>query len=239
MENRERKVMLHYWYVRMREGGKGSFFSATGIVSGHVRLRDTTQVHTSEIKRIEIDDKSGEAVIHTRNTIYHCPFEYLDFEHQEEYAELLPEYERIKEKYRGKRECPTIEPGKVLLVISNFDSYYFNSLYYRKSEKEVPSEFMASPHIGMFQDSFLVSAEKGEIDLRYFPHYGNIEFYTERTNGNLWFLENIGSAVLYAKTSCGIIRLEPGERKEVKAENTETEEPCLFGGDLYPPMFLI
>lgn len=74
--------------------------------------------------------------------------------------------------------------------------------------------------------------------MRYFPHYGNIEFYAERTNGKPCFLENIGSVVLYAKTSCGIIRLEPGERKEVKAENAETEEQFLFGGDLYPAVFL-
>lgn len=238
MEKKEQKTMLHYWHVRSREYGNGVYLSATGIVSGHERLRDTMQIHTSEIKRIVIDDATEEAVIHTRNTVYYCPLRYLDFEHQEEYAELLPEYERLKKAYQGKREYPAIEAGKVLLVLSNFDSYYFNSLYYKETEEEAPAEFMASPHIGTFQDSFLVSAEKGNIDLRYFPHYGNIEFYAECTNGKPWFLENIGSDVLYAKTSCGIIRLEPGERKEVKAENAETEEPFLFGGDLYPAVFL-
>lgn len=233
MENRGRKVMLHYWYVGMREDRTGAFFSVTGIVSGHERLSDATRIHTSEIQRIEIDDAAKEAIIHTRNTVYYCPLAYMDFEHQEEYAELLPEYERLKKAYQGKREYPVIEAGKVLFAISNFDPYYFNSLYYKETEEEAPSEFMASPHIGMFQDSFLVSAEKGNIDLRYFPHYGNIEFYAERTNGKPWFLENIGSAVLYARTSCGIIRLEPGERKEVKEENAEKEEPFLLGGDLF------
>lgn len=239
MENRERKVMLHYWHVRMRKYGEDAFLSATGIVSGHERLSDATRIHTSEIQSIEIDDAAKEAIIHTQNTVYYCPLAYLDFEHQEEYAELLPEYGRLKKAYQGKREYPVIEAGKVLFVISNFDSYYFNSLYYKETEEEAPSEFMASPHIGTFQDSFLVSAKKGNIDLRYFPHYGNIEFYEERTNGKPWFLENIGSAVLYAKTSSGTIRLEPGERKEVKEENAETEEPFLLGGDLYPPVFLI
>lgn len=239
MEQKKQRTMLHHWHVRMRKYQDISYLSAHGIVSGHERLMDTEEINTSEIKKIEIDDTAEEAVIHTRNTVYYCPLHYLDFEHQEEYAELLPEYERLKETYRGKREYPSIEPGKVLFVVSNFDPYYFNSLYYQETEAAPPSVFMAYPHIGTFQDSFLVSTENAEIDLRYFPHYGNIEFYAERTNGKPWFLENIGTVTLYARTSCGIIRLEPGERKEVKEENAEKKEPILFGGDLYPPMFLI
>lgn len=239
MEKKEQKTMLHYWHVGMRQYKDKSVLSAHGIVSGHERLMDTEEVNTSEIKKIEIDFEAGEAVIYTRNTVYYCPLTYLDFTHQEEYAELLPEYEKIKEIYKGKKECPSIEPGKVLFVLSNFDPYYFNSLYYKETEDALPSVFMAYPHIGTFQDSFLVSTEDVKIDLRYFPHYGNIEFYTERTAGKPWFLENIGSTVLYAKTSCGTIRLNPGDRKEVKEENAEAEEPMLLGGDLYPPVFLI
>ena len=239
MENKEQKVMLHYWHIRKKKYEGEEFIYAHGIVSGHERLSDTEEINTSEIKNIEIDDTAKEALIYTRNTIYHCPLEYLDFEHQEEYQELLPEYVHLKETYRGKREYPSIETGKVLLVLSNFDPYYFNSLYYKATEDDSPSVVRAFPHVGMFQDSFLVSAEGLKIDLRYFPHYENIEFYTEKTDGKPWFLENIGTGTLYARTSCGIIRLGPGERKEVKAENAEKKEPLLLGGDLYPPMFLI
>ena len=40
--------------------------------------------------------------------------------------------------------------------------------------------------------------------------------------------------VIYAGTSAGTIKLEPGDRKEVTKENAEAETPILPGGDLYP-----
>ena len=73
-----------------------------------------------------------------------------------------------------------------------------------------------------------------EIDLRYFPHYQNIEFYSEHTGGYPLYIENIGDVVIYARTSAGTIKLEPGDRKKVVKENEEVETPVLPGGDLYP-----
>ena len=60
------------------------------------------------------------------------------------------------------------------------------------------------------------------------------QFYTERTNDKSLFVENIGDIVLYVKASCGTIRLEPGDRKEVVEENCENDIHGLPGGDLYP-----
>ena len=72
------------------------------------------------------------------------------------------------------------------------------------------------------------------LEKRYIPHYQNIDFYSEDTDGCPWFIENIGDAVIYAKTSMGTIKLEPGDRKEVAEENAEVETPVLPAGDLYP-----
>ena len=96
----------------------------------------------------------------------------------------------------------------------------------------------AHPHVGMFKDSFLIFGQGAKIDLRYFPHFENIEFYAERTDGKPFFLENIGDIELYAKTSKGIIRLNPGERKLVSEENAQKDDPFLLGGDLYPAKFM-
>ena len=96
------------------------------------------------------------------------------------------------------------------------------------------SEYTGWPHVGNYQDSYLIEANGYRIDLRYFPHFQNIEFYRENTDGCPWFIENIGDTVLYAKTSAGTIKLEPGDRKEVSKENTEDEPPFLPRGDLYP-----
>ena len=72
------------------------------------------------------------------------------------------------------------------------------------------------------------------LQYRYFPHYQNIKFYAENTDARPLFIENIGDIALYAQTRCGLIRLESGERKEVKRENAEKEKLLLPGGDLYP-----
>lgn len=129
---------------------------------------------------------------------------------------------------------PTIEEDKVLLVLSNYDEFYFNSLYYKPSGAETNLEFFGSPHIGMFQDSFLIRCHDAKIDLRYFPHYQNIEFYMEQTEEHPLYVENIGDVTLYVRSSKGVIRLDPGDRKEVSEANAEEERPILPGGDLYP-----
>ena len=88
--------------------------------------------------------------------------------------------------------------------------------------------------MGTFQDSFLIGTKDQSVDLRYFPHFQNVEFYMLRTGGCPFFIENIGDVVLYASTNVGTIRLEPGDRKEVAEENAEEETPMLPNGDLYP-----
>ena len=94
------------------------------------------------------------------------------------------------------------------------------------------------PHIGMFQDSFLIRSEDSAIDIRYFPHFENIAFYSEDANGKPFYIENIGDCTLYARTSKGYIKLNPGERKEVREDNAEVEEPVLHMGDLYSALII-
>ena len=52
------------------------------------------------------------------------------------------------------------------------------------------------------------------------------------------YLQNIGDTVLYASTHCGMIRLEPGDRKEVTKENAEPDPPVLPDDDLYPAVIM-
>ena len=236
-EIKERRLMLHYWYIKEIQDGENSYLSGRGIVSGHDMLADSTPIHTSEIMKIEPDYEAEELVLYTKNSVYHCPLIYCNFHRQEKAPQLVPGFEQIKEKYQGKLTYPEIEPGKVLLVLSNFDEYYFNSLYYQPEGEDEPLEYDGYAHIGTFQDSYLINTEDYRIDLRYFPHYQNIQFYAEGTDGRPWYIENIGDITLYARTSAGVIRLEPGDRKEVTKENAEKDEPVLPSGDLYPAGF--
>ncbi len=231
-----RKLRLHFWYIDEQEYESGTHRIGHGIVTGHNRLPDSVYMHTSSVQAIHVDEEEGELVLTTMNSLYHCPLAYCRFKKQDNYPDIIPDYDSLKEKYKDTIEYPSIEPGKVLLVLSNFCEYYFHSLCYVPAESEdgKPVEYSARPHIGTFQDSYLVRARDYDIDLRYFPHFQNIEFYTTETDGCPLFIENIGDMVLYARTHAGTIKLGPGERKEVVKENAVSEEPVLPGGDLYP-----
>ena len=234
LSSKDRKVMLHNWYIEDHLSQRsGRYALAHGIVTGHTRLPDSIFIYTSKIRETYVNGE-GELVVMTMNTEYHCPLNSCDWERQDQYPDMILEYEKIKAEYKEKALRPSIEPGKVLLVLSNFCHYYFHSLYCIPEGAEQPCEYSGDAHIGMFQDSYLVEADHGRIDLRYFPHFQNIEFYSEHTQGMPLFLENVGDVVLYAKTSVGTIRLNPGERKEVTKENAESETPSLPNGDLYP-----
>lgn len=235
-----KKLQLHYWYVKEHEIHGKIYRLGHGIVTGHKRLEDATGLHTSPVEAIHIDEEAGELVLTTRNSVYHCPLAYCNFRKQDKYPDILPDYEYLKEKYQGAIEYPSIEPGKVLLVLANFCEYYFHSLYYVPSDSEDGKklEYSDGPHVGTFQDSYLINTHDYKIDLRYFPHYQNIEFYMEITDGCPWYIENIGDVVIYAQTSAGIIKLEPGDRKEVTEGNAEEEAPILPGGDLYPAVII-
>lgn len=226
----ERNLQLHYWFIKK----VGDGIVANGIVTGHKKLADATYIHTSAIQTFWIDE--DELVIKTYNSTYYCPLEYCRFDEQDLYSDVIPDYERIKAKYKDAIKYPSIEKGKVLLVLADFAKYYFHSLYYvpEDSADDTKIEYRSWPHVGTFQDSFLIRSAYGHIDLRYFPHFQNIEFYSEKTTNRPLYIENIGSSVLYAKTHAGTIKLDPGDRKEVIEENTEKENTILPDGDLYP-----
>lgn len=226
----ERKLQLHYWFIKK----VGDGLVCNGVVTGHKKLADATYIHTSAIQSFWID--GDELIIKTRNSTYHCPLEYCRFDEQDHYSDVIPDYEGIKAKYKDAMKYPSIEKGKVLLVLADFAKYYFHSLYYvpEDSTDDAKIEYRSWPHIGTFKDSFLIGSSDGRIDLRYFPHFRNIEFYSEMTANSPLYIENIGSTVLYAKTHAGTIKLDPGDRKEVTEKSAETEKVVLPDGDLYP-----
>ncbi len=238
MKSKERKLQLHFWYIEERVEEGGRYKIGHGIVTGHKRLSDTIAIHTSLVQNISFEEEHRELVVKTQHSIYYCPIEYCCFTKQDKYPEAIPDYESLKEQYKDKITYPSIEKGNVLLVLANFCDYYFHSLYFipMNSCDEKPVKAMGYPHIGDFQDSFLINGGRN-IDLRYFPHRKNVEFYTEYTDGCPWFIENIGDTTLYARTKVGVLKLDPGDRKEVIKENAEKAPPSLPDGDLYPALF--
>ena len=239
-QDNKRKTMLYYWYMEVVNCAGNEFTIMHGIVSGHKRLMDSTFINTSSIKSYTVNYDDSELVVQTENTVYHCPLAYCNFDQQDLVKNQIPDYEKIKREYKGKaeKELPTADVGEVLLVISNHNEYYFNSLYYRPEGADKKVKYSVFPHIGMFQDSFLIRSGEGNIDLRYFPHSQDIDFYAQDTDNKPFYIENIGDITLYCRTFSGLIKLDPGERKEVTKENAEKVSIDLPDNDLYPAVFI-
>ncbi len=232
----QQKIKLHYWYIDERDYGGKSYTIGHGVVTGHYRLTDSTDMHTSEVRAIYVDEEEKELILTTRNSVYHCPLAYCRFNKQDAFPDIIPGYEELKKKYQDSIEWPSIEAGNVLLVLADFCEYYFHSVYYvpEEAEEKIPLKYEGFAHVGSFQDSYLINIPEARMDLRYFPHYQNIEFYDMDTQGRPLYIENVGDSVLYVVTFVGTIRLAPGDRKLVSEENVEKETPMLPDGDLYP-----
>ncbi len=240
----DQPTMLHDWKIAPACGNNRVMW---GIVTGHIRLPDALYIHTSELQSYKIDHEAKELIAMTRNTKYHCPLTECDFEGQNENPAIFPEFEKIKAAYSKPETIPELEEDTVLLTISNSKRYFFHSMFFRPKGYESALQCKGQAHIGMFQDSFLIRKDfvikKEEnnndpsVDVRYFPHTGNIEFYELQINGMKLYVKNSGTAVLYVfggfTGKFGIIRIEPGETKEMCEENEETTPPLLPDGDLY------
>ncbi len=199
-----------------------------GIVTGHKRIADSVNMHTSAVQAISIDEEAEELIMTTRNSVYHCPLPYCRFKKQDEYPEVIPDFEKIKEKYEGKISCPSIEPGKVLLVLSNFCEFYFHSLYYvpKDSADGKKLKYRGIPHIGTFQDSFLIDTEGYPIALRYFPHFQNIEFYMQETDGCPLYIENVGDVVYFCRDRMWNDQAGTGRPQRGNKRKCGKESPC-------------
>lgn len=214
------KLMLHYWYICEVEDNGRKWICAKGNVSGHDRLMDTSSITTSKIRDIVVNELKGEVIIHTQNNVYYCPLEYCDFNKQREFPNLLENFEKLEREYSGKVKVPMINEDEVLVVLSDFDPYYCNSMYYYVEGTKELKKVKGVPHVGTFQDSYLIWSEDRKIDIRFFPDLRSIELYMVQTNNRKLLFENIGGTTVSINMPSGMISLQPGERKEIKVKRT-------------------
>ena len=210
---------LYNWYIAEDEFDGRKVRRIQGIITGDEKYRDSTPVRTAGICSIVKDYKQDQLIVTTEDgRVFFCPLIYLNFQKYEEEcpgADFIPDYDYIKERYAGKIPYPEIEPGNILLVLSNFDEYYFHSVYCRETADSQPLDFSGGAHIGMNRDSYVILAKDAWINIGYFPRNGYIELYRTRTGGMPLYLENIGSAPLRIISRTGELQLKPGERKLV------------------------
>lgn len=234
MESVYKRNTMRHWHVgSVNYYGKdyylilGQFFNRPGLYDG-------LNGHSSEVKSVKINEEEEEYEIQTRNTLYHCSFDTLMFERQDKSSYRLPEYERIKEKYWHPVDRSSLGKDDMLLVVSDYSDYYFESLLYQNKDGS-EGDYTGSPHIGMVVDTFLIWGKNSPNGSFYDPSYENIDiryyvgpfgftFYSLDTGGrNLW-IENRGDSTLEIYGCSGCIRLESGVRVKALDRGNMTED---------------
>ena len=236
------KPRVYNWYIgeRISSHTGEEYDVLRGNVWGNDKFIDSDMLTSSRIRDIEYDYDRQLCIVTTQNTVYYCPMEYCNVEKQErKYPGRIRDekFDKILDIVKDRKE-PMIEDGNILITVSTFDHYYFHDLYYRKHGEEEPVRFEAYAHIGMVQDSYLITSWENSLDFRYFPHPYAISFYSFENAEVPVYLENIGLDSICAVTPVGVIKLEPGDRKLVVEENAEQDPPVIMQGDLYPAVFL-
>ena len=128
--NKTGKVKLYYWNIDWKNYNGVNYMIVHGNVTGHSKFRDSVYMASSPIEYVKADVENGIVIVETKDTVYSCPMTYCCFSKQDIFPDLIPGYPAMKKEYLGKVEYPKIGQGNVLLVMSDFDEYYFHSMCY-------------------------------------------------------------------------------------------------------------
>ena len=241
MEPVYKRNMMRHWYVGSVNYYGKNYYLILGQFFNRPGLYDGLNGHSSEVMSVKINEEEEEYEIQTRNTLYHCSFDTLLFERQDKSSYRLPDYERIKEKYWHPVDRSSLGKDDMLLVVSDYSDYYFESLLYRNKDGS-EGDYTGSPHIGMVIDTFLIWGKNSPdgsfydpsyecIDIRYYVGPFGFTFYSLDTGGrNLW-IENRGDSTLEIYGCGKCIRLESGERVKALDRENMTEDRKLMGWD--------
>ncbi len=173
--------VLHHWKLSVW----GDTVLAHGLVTGHPRLPSGSFCHTSPIREARLED-SALTLLTASGNRYILGADAIDPSHLEETAEglerlgLAPAAEgwgRARQEEMARRRARLAQellPGELLLDVAGTDAL---AAVFRTAQGELV-EVEPDVHVGMFQDSVLVTDwQGGTVDFRYFPKEDRLEPY--------------------------------------------------------------
>ena len=227
---------LKNWYLEEhgRKEEDSVYWMAHGNVYGNPRFSEGYKIHTSEIRKIVVEETYLD--VHTRNSVYRLPFaemrdrETFLFLEQDAFfeadlwteekkealkANILQEAKKKWDTEAAKRKAQLESlPQDCLCMVFSEKAHFYYEEFFEKKDGIVKQGIMR-PHLGMFQDSVLLSLEElneEPADYRYFPLNGNtIEFYVWYGYEGDIYIRNNGCYQLEIKGLAGNVLIFPGE----------------------------
>lgn len=222
----------------LKESFDGSIY-ANGTVFGHHRLVDGEYIHTSEIEKVYICDGQGYIVETHSGSLYQLLTEEMNTELTEETKEKLSQFKildgaAMKEKLDEVEEA--LEKKQRLVgeaentAKDNMDEdglylimEYMHVVKAILKKDAVFREIHASVHVGMFQDSVLITDwMEGEVDFRYFPNH-MMEPYQWSDGLNCIYIHNIGNSSIVFKGTRQKIECKASEVTKIKKDEYRGE----------------
>lgn len=236
-------IKLTNWYFTkgINRDTKKEVFIAEGTVSNHPKLEDGIHIHTSIVEKVELDKENNRLLMytHSKNT-YELLLADMNFE---EFEKIKDSLECFNVSILTLDECQKLKGDREMYFISLADKVLQkNELYlaimgvfvqraFFKNDAGEIREIRVTPHISMFQDSYLITDwEKGEVDFRYFDGFNTIKPYHWSDGLSALVIENVGSTDIEFLGSDRKILCKSGEVTRI--ENKEYHGEGLFSPDV-------
>lgn len=157
--------------------------SLWGVCEGHPKFTDGTYVHTSPVKKFELNEEGLDAYTYS-GTHFHCKTEEISLVTLENTKECLA-VEKLdisfldgaEEKVKNLNKEKTEEVDKLIKdneLYLEFTGTNMRYGFFKKNGVAIPLK--CGCHVGTFQDSYLIR-EPGVVDVRYFDRWDGIDFY--------------------------------------------------------------
>ena len=233
-------IKLTDWFLSRLEYDGECFYIVHGNVSGHPKLQDGIFINTSKIEKVteDLDNNRLIMLTHSNNT-YELTLATINFnniEYTKQFLEVFDISASVLEP------CKRLHDESEIKLLSEVDSIlennelflktfgvYTQRAFYKDDTGKV-REILVRPHIGMFQDSYLITDwEDGKVDFRYFDKPNGIEPYHWSDGLKAVKIKNEGASdiLFLADTSIACLR-----DKITVIESTSYNGEGLFSPDV-------
>ena len=176
--------LLNWFFIGNDRGN----IIAVGNVIDNPKFYSGKTIHTSIIESVSIDDKKRQFIIKTYSgSLYIAKYKDVCIECIEDIEECLRNFKITKEKLEVFRNTYKLAKDKLMDYVSsilNPNELYIEMAgvsalraFFMTNEKEL-KEIQIAKHLGMFQDSVLITDFENNVDFRFFFNPNEIRTYS-------------------------------------------------------------
>lgn len=176
--------LLNWFFIGNDRGN----IIAVGNVIDNPKFYSGKTIHTSIIESVSIDDKKRQFIIKTYSgSLYIAKYKDVCIECIEDIEECLRNFKITKEKLEVFRNTYKLAKDKLMDYVSsilNPNELYIEMAgvsalraFFMTNEREL-KEIPITIHVGMFQDSVLITDFENNVDFRFFFNPNEIRPYS-------------------------------------------------------------